>query len=77
MARPVRRCPTARSQQEGVEEPGRDPQQEDQPGNTGGKAILGYNLDVDFEGSEPKVDQSAQEQREVDPDTENANMQSP
>ena len=42
MARSLRVCPTARSQQEGTEEPERDPQQEDQPDATGGKDIEGY-----------------------------------
>ena len=77
MARPVRGCPTARSQQEGIEEPKRDPQQEDQPDATEGKDIAGYDLDVDYEGSEPEVKQSAQEQKEVDPDAEYAEMEIP
>ena len=66
MARPVRGCPTARSQQEGTEEPDRDPQQEDQPDATGGKDIEDYNPDVDYEEWEPKVEQSGPEQREVE-----------
>ena len=70
MARLVRGCPTAMSQQEGIEEPQRDSQQEDQQDAIGGKDIADYGLDVDYEGSEPKVKQSAQEQREVDPDVE-------
>ena len=77
MARLVRGRPTARSQQEGIEEPERDPQQEDQPDATGGKDIADYNPDIDYEGSEPKVKQSAQEQREVDPDAEYAEMEIP
>ena len=77
MARPVRGHPTARSQQEGIEEPERDPQQEDQPDATGGKDIADYDLDVDYEGSEPKAKQSAQEQREVDPDAEFVEMEIP
>ena len=75
MARLVRGCPTARSQQEGIEEPERDPQQEDQPDATGGKDIADYNPDIDYEGSEPEVEQSAQEQREVDPDAKYAEME--
>ena len=55
----MRGCPTARSQQEGIEEPERDPQQEDQPDATEGKDIADYNPDVGYEGSEPKVKQSA------------------
>ena len=52
MARPVRGRPTARSKQEGIGEPERDPQQEDQPDATEGKDIAHYDLDVDYEGSE-------------------------
>ena len=70
MARLVRGCPTDRSQQEGIEEPERDPQQEDQQDATGGEDIADYDPDVDYEGSEPEVEQSAEEQREVDPDAE-------
>ena len=77
MARPVRGCPTARSQQEHIEEPERDPQQEDQQDATEDKDIADYNQDVDYEGSEPEVEQSAQEQREVDPDAEFAEMEIP
>ena len=55
MARLVRGCPTARSQQVGIEEPERDSQQEDQPDATGGKDIADYDLDINYEGSEPKV----------------------
>ena len=77
MARPLRECLTARSQQEGIEELERNPQQEDQQDATGGEDISDYNLDVDYEGSEPKVEQSAQEQREVEPDREYVNMEIP
>ena len=77
MARLVRGHPTARSQQEGIEEPERDPQQEDQPDATGGKDIEDYNPDLNYEWSEPEVKQSAHEQREVDPDAEYANMEIP
>ena len=73
----MRGCPTARSQQERVEESERDPQQEDQPDAKGGEDIEDYNPDVDYEGSEPKVEQSASEQREVDLDAEYANMEIP
>ena len=54
MARPVRGCPTARSQQEGIEEPERDPQLEDQPDATEGEDIADCNPDVGYEGSNPK-----------------------
>ena len=77
MTRLLRGHPTVRSQQESAEEPERDPQQEDQPDATVGKDIEDYNPDVDYEGSEPEVKQSAQEQREVDPDEEFANMEIP
>ena len=73
----LRGCLTARLQQKDEEEPERDPQQEDQPDATGGKDIEDYDQDVDYEGSEPKVEQSAQEQREVDHDAEYANMEIP
>ena len=75
MARSMRGCLTARSQQEGIEEPMEDPQQEDQPDITGGNDMEDYNLDEDYEGTEPKVKQSAQEQKEVDPDAEYANIE--
>ena len=61
MARLVRGCPIARSQQEGAEEPERDPQQEGQPDATHGKDITDYDPDVDYEGSEPKVEPVAQD----------------
>ena len=77
MARPLSGRPTARSQQEGVEEHERDPQQGEQPDATGGKDIADYDPDIDCEGPEPEVEQSAQEQREVDPDAEFAEMEIP
>ena len=77
MARLVRGCSSARLQQERTEEPERDPQQEDQPDTIGGEDIEDYDPDVDFEGSEPEVEQSAPEQREVDPDAVHANMEIP
>ena len=67
MARLVRGCPTTRPQQEGTEEPERDPQQEDQSDATEGEDIADYNPDVDYEGSEPKVELVPQVEREVDP----------
>ena len=70
MARPVRGCPTARPPQEGAEEPERDHQQEDQPDAAEGKDIADYDPDVDYVGSEPNIEQSAQEQKGVDPDAE-------
>ena len=56
MARLVRGCPTSRPQKEGAEEPERDPQQEDQPDAAEGKDIADYDLDVDYVGSESKVE---------------------
>ena len=75
MARLARGHPTARSQQEGIEESERDPQQEDQPDVTEGEYIADYDPYIDYEGSEPKGKQSAQEHREVDPDAEYAEME--
>ena len=74
MARSVRQCPTSRPEQEGMEESERDPQQREQPDATEGKVIADYDLDVDYEGSEPKVEPDALEQREDDPDAEHAKM---
>ena len=39
----------------------RDPQQEDQSDATEGKDIADYDLDVDYEGSEPKLSQMLKE----------------
>ena len=39
--------------------------------------IVDYNLDIDNERSEPEVQQSAQEQREVNPDAEYVEMEMP
>ena len=64
-------------QQEGIEEPERDPQQEDQPDTTGGKDIADYDQDIDNEGSEHEREQSAQEQREVDLNAEFVEMEIP
>ena len=50
MARPVRGHLTARSQQEGTEEPDRDPQQKGQLDATEGKDIADYDLDIYYEG---------------------------
>ena len=77
MARSLREHPTARSQEEGTEEPEKNSQQEDQPDVIVGKDIEDYDSNVDYDWSEPKVKQSAQEQREVDPDSEYANMEIP
>ena len=73
MARPVRGCPTTRSQQEDAEEPVRDPQQEEQSDDTGDEVMADYDPDVDYEGSEPLT----QEQKEVDSNAEYAKMEMP
>ena len=77
MARPVRGCPTARLQQEDADKPERYPQQREQPDTTEDKDIADYDLDVNYEGSEPKVETDVHEQREVDLDAENVKMKCP
>ena len=67
----------ARSQQEGAEEPERDPQQGEQLDATEGKEMADYNLDVDYERSELEVEPDTQEQREVDPDAKYAKLEMP
>ena len=41
------------------------------------RQITDYDLDVDYVGSEPKVEPVAQVEREVDPNTEYAKMEIP
>ena len=77
MARPVRGYPTSRPQQEGAEEPKRDPQQEGKPDTTEGKDIADCDPDIDYVVSEPKDESVAQDEREVDPDAEYVNMDTP
>ena len=77
MAMLVRGQPTARPQIEGAEEPDRDPQQEDQLDPAEGEDIANYDLDVDYVGSEPKVEPMAKDENEVDPDAECANIEFP
>ena len=77
MARLVRGHPTARLQTEGAEEPEWDPQQEDQSDATVGKDIADYNLDIDYEGSEPKAKPVTQDKSKVNPDAEYANIEIP
>ena len=74
MARPVRGCPADRLQQEGAEEPERDPWQEGQQDTTEGKDIPDYYLDADYVGSKPKAEPVTQDEREVDPDAMYAKM---
>ena len=52
-------------QQEGLEELIRNPQQEEQSDTIEGIVIVDYNPDVDYEGSEPKVEPGTQEKRKV------------
>ena len=77
MARPVRGHLIPRLQLEGVTEPKRDPQQEEQPDTAEGEVIADYNLDADYERSEPKVEPDAPEQKEEDPNAKYANMKMP
>ena len=66
------------SQQEGAEEPVTNPsvpQQEERPGTAEGEDIADYHLETDYEGSEPKNEPVAQEQKEEDPDAEYAKME--
>ena len=77
MDRLVRGHPTARSQKGGTVEPERDPQQEEQSNATECKDIADYNLDVDYEGSEPEVEPDTQEQREIHSDTDYVKMEMP
>ena len=77
MARLVRGRPRARSQQESAEEPERDPQQDEQPDTAEGKDIVDYALNIAYEGSQPKNEQVAQEQSEVDLDAEYEKMEWP
>ena len=63
MARPVRERSTSRPQQEGAEEPEQDPQQDGQPDVAEGEDLADYNPDVDYVGSEPKVESVAQDER--------------
>ena len=51
MVRLARGCLTLRPQQEGMTEPERDPQQEEQPDIAEGKVIADYNPNIDHERS--------------------------
>ena len=66
MAMTVRGCLTTQSQSEGDDEPEtilNTPQQEGQPDVAVGEDIADYDPDVGYEGSEPKVEPVAQEQK--------------
>ena len=68
MVRTMKGCPTTRLQSEGKDGPEtilNATQQEGHPYATVEKDIADYNLDIDFEGSKPRVEPVAQEQREV------------
>ena len=68
MARPVRGCPTPWSQQKGTETESNPsvPQQKEQPDAAEDEDIVDYDLDIDYEGSEPENEQAAQEEKGVD-----------
>ena len=77
MARTVKRCLTVWLEPEGVEEPKTNLSefcQEEQPDDAAGKVIADYNPDVDSEGSEPKNEPDAQEEKEENSDTEYAKV---
>ena len=74
MARPVRGQPTPWPP-EGAEEPDINPQQEEQPDATEGNVVADYNLDVDYEGSEPKNEPVTQEEVEKNSNAEYAKME--
>ena len=65
----MRGCLTPSSQQVGFEESERDSQQGGQSDMAEGEVIVDYDLEVDYEGSKPKVALDAQKQRGFDPDT--------
>ena len=78
MAKPMRRYTMPQSWQGGTEEPETNtsvPQQEKQPDAAEGKVIIDYNPDVDYEGSEPKNEPVAWEEKEENSDTEYANIE--
>ena len=69
--------PQPQSQQGGTEEPETNPsvpQQEEQPNATEGEVKGHQDLDVDYEGSEPKIEPISQEEKEENSVTEYANM---
>ena len=73
-------CLTARSQPEGTEQPETDPgvlQQEKQPDAAEGNVITDYDLDVDYEGSDPQNKPDSQEEKEENSDAEYAKMEIP
>ena len=80
MVRIMRGCPTTLLQLEGKDDPEtilNAPQQEGHPDTAEGGDIADYDPDVDYEGSELKVELVTQEQKEVDPDAEYATIEMP
>ena len=80
MARLVKGCPLLWSQKEGSEKPETSPgvpQQEEQPDAEKGKVIVDCDLDVDHEGSEPKIESIAQEESKDNSYAEYANLDIP
>ena len=80
MARTMRRCLTAWSQPEHAEEPETNPsapQQEGWPDAAKGKVIVDYGPNIDYAGSEPKIELVAQEEKEENSNAEYANMEIP
>ena len=74
----MRGCLTAQSQPEDKEEAERNPsvlQQELQPDTTEGEDIAKYDLDVDYQQSEPKNEAVAQEKKEENSHAEYAKME--
>ena len=65
MVRLVRGRPTPRLQLEGMTQPERDSQQEEQPDATEGKVIADYDPDVDYVGLEPKIEPVAHAKMEM------------
>ena len=51
------------------------PQQEEQTDATEGKVIIDYDLDIDYDGSEPKNEPVAQEEKEENSNAEYVNME--
>ena len=71
-------CPTTWLQSEGEDESETNlnaPYQEGTTRHLEGGGIAEFNLDVDCEGSEAKVEPVTQKQREEDPDAECAKME--
>ena len=73
-------CLTARLQLEGAEDSKTNPsipQQKEHPNAAEEEVIADYKLDIDYEGSEPKVEPNAQEEKEENSDPEYATMEIP